>query len=151
MPSDEREALAPILSGEILNWPEEDVVSSGYVVHTLGAALWSCPRGDDWASAVLRAVNLGGDADTTGAVAGGIAGVMYGLPDIPSRWVQRLERPDLVWRIIAAFGRAVNVTLGLPIVRTSVDHGTAFDIAGQGIADASSLVEAVRLAARLVG
>ena len=51
---------------------------------------------------------------------------------------------------LLAFGRAVNVTLGLPIIRTSVDHGTAFDIAGQGIADPSSLVEAVRLAAKLV-
>jgi 4-phospho-D-threonate 3-dehydrogenase / 4-phospho-D-erythronate 3-dehydrogenase len=50
---------------------------------------------------------------------------------------------------LAAFGRAVNVTLGLPIVRTSVDHGTAFDIAGRGIADPSSMIEAVRLAARL--
>jgi 4-hydroxythreonine-4-phosphate dehydrogenase len=51
---------------------------------------------------------------------------------------------------LLAFGKAVNVTLGLPIVRTSVDHGTAFDIAGKGVADHSSLVEAVRLAARLV-
>lgn len=51
---------------------------------------------------------------------------------------------------LVAFGRAVNVTLGLPIVRTSVDHGTAFDIAGRGVADPSSLIEAVRLAARLV-
>ena len=50
---------------------------------------------------------------------------------------------------LLAFGKAVNVTLGLPIVRTSVDHGTAFDIAGKGLADASSLVEAVRLAAKL--
>ena len=50
---------------------------------------------------------------------------------------------------LVAFGRAVNVTLGLPIVRTSVDHGTAFDIAGQGVADPSSLVHAVLLAARL--
>jgi 4-hydroxythreonine-4-phosphate dehydrogenase len=50
---------------------------------------------------------------------------------------------------LIAFGRAVNVTLGLPIIRTSVDHGTAFDIAGRGIADHGSLVEAVRLAARL--
>ena len=50
---------------------------------------------------------------------------------------------------LLAFGRAVNVTLGLPIVRTSVDHGTAFDIAGQGVADAGSMVEAVLLAARL--
>jgi 4-hydroxythreonine-4-phosphate dehydrogenase len=52
---------------------------------------------------------------------------------------------------LLAFGRAVNVTLGLPIVRTSVDHGTAFDIAGKGIADPSSLVEAILLAAKLVG
>ncbi|HEX5474456.1 MAG TPA: 4-hydroxythreonine-4-phosphate dehydrogenase PdxA [Vicinamibacterales bacterium] len=50
---------------------------------------------------------------------------------------------------LLAFGRAVNVTLGLPIVRTSVDHGTAFDIAGRGVADPSSLVQAIRLAARL--
>ena len=50
---------------------------------------------------------------------------------------------------MAAFGKAVNVTLGLPIVRTSVDHGTAFDIAGRGVADPGSMIEAVRLAARL--
>jgi 4-phospho-D-threonate 3-dehydrogenase / 4-phospho-D-erythronate 3-dehydrogenase len=51
---------------------------------------------------------------------------------------------------LLAFGRAVNVTLGLPIVRTSVDHGTAFDIAGKGVADEGSLVEAILLASRLV-
>lgn len=50
---------------------------------------------------------------------------------------------------LVAFGQAVNVTLGLPIVRTSVDHGTAFDIAGQGVADPESMVAAVLLAARL--
>ena len=50
---------------------------------------------------------------------------------------------------LLAFGTAVNVTLGLPIIRTSVDHGTAFDIAGKGIADPSSMIEATLLAARL--
>jgi 4-hydroxythreonine-4-phosphate dehydrogenase len=45
--------------------------------------------------------------------------------------------------------KGVNVTLGLPLVRTSPDHGTAFDIAGQGVADASSLIEAVRMARQL--
>ena len=50
---------------------------------------------------------------------------------------------------LLAFGKAVNVTLGLPIIRTSVDHGTAFDIAGKGVADAESMVAAVLLAARL--
>ncbi len=50
---------------------------------------------------------------------------------------------------LVAFGEAVNVTLGLPIVRTSVDHGTAFDLAGKGVANPGSMVEAVLLAARL--
>jgi 4-hydroxythreonine-4-phosphate dehydrogenase len=52
---------------------------------------------------------------------------------------------------LVAFGKAVNVTLGLPIIRTSVDHGTAFDIAGKGIADPESMIAAVLLAARLAG
>jgi 4-hydroxythreonine-4-phosphate dehydrogenase len=51
---------------------------------------------------------------------------------------------------LAGFGSGVNVTLGLPIVRTSVDHGTAFDIAGRGVADPGSLVAAVELAERIV-
>jgi 4-hydroxythreonine-4-phosphate dehydrogenase len=50
---------------------------------------------------------------------------------------------------LIAFGEAVNVTLGLPIIRTSVDHGTAFDIAGKGVANAESLIQAVLLAAKL--
>ena len=50
---------------------------------------------------------------------------------------------------LAAFGHAVNVTLGLPIIRTSVDHGTAFDIARKGVADEGSLVEAILLAVKL--
>ena len=50
---------------------------------------------------------------------------------------------------LLAFGHAVNVTIGLPIIRTSVDHGTAFDIAGKGVADPGSMIEAVTLAARM--
>jgi len=50
---------------------------------------------------------------------------------------------------LLAFGRAVNVTLGLPIIRTSVDHGTAFDIAGRNTADPASMIEAILLASRL--
>jgi 4-hydroxythreonine-4-phosphate dehydrogenase len=48
-----------------------------------------------------------------------------------------------------SFGEAVNVTLGLPFIRTSVDHGTAFDIAGKGLAEHSSMVAAIKLAAEL--
>ena len=49
----------------------------------------------------------------------------------------------------AGFGEAVNITLGLPFIRTSVDHGTAFDLAGSGSAEPGSLIAATRLAARL--
>ena len=49
----------------------------------------------------------------------------------------------------AGFGNAVNITLGLPIVRVSVDHGTAFDIAGQGKANSDSLINAVELAIKM--
>ena len=48
-----------------------------------------------------------------------------------------------------AFGKCINLTVGLPIIRTSVDHGTAYDIAGKGKADPQSLIQAIKLAARL--
>ena len=50
----------------------------------------------------------------------------------------------------SSFGRAVNITLGLPFVRTSVDHGTALELAGRGSADSSSLREAIKLAGRIL-
>ena len=50
----------------------------------------------------------------------------------------------------SSFGRAVNITLGLPFVRTSVDHGTALELAGRGIANTSSLREAIKLAGRIL-
>jgi 4-hydroxythreonine-4-phosphate dehydrogenase len=52
---------------------------------------------------------------------------------------------------LLAFESGVNVSLGLPIIRTSVDHGTAFDIAGKGLADPGSLIEALRLAVSMAG
>ena len=52
---------------------------------------------------------------------------------------------------LVAFDKAVNVTVGLPIIRTSVDHGTGFDIAGKGIASPKSMIEAIKVAAQLVG
>jgi 4-hydroxythreonine-4-phosphate dehydrogenase len=48
------------------------------------------------------------------------------------------------------FSDAVNITLGLPIIRTSIDHGTAYDIAGKGVADPSSLIAAIKMAAKIV-
>jgi ADP-ribosyl-[dinitrogen reductase] hydrolase len=73
-----------------------DVESSGYVAHSLEAALWSIGRTADFRSAVLMAANLGGDADTTAAIAGQLAGALYGASAIPEEWLQRLAWRDRI-------------------------------------------------------
>jgi ADP-ribosyl-[dinitrogen reductase] hydrolase len=70
--------------------PREDVHGTGYVVASLHAALWSVARTTSFESAVLMAANLGQDADTTAAVAGQIAGALYGLSGFPDSWLDRL-------------------------------------------------------------
>jgi ADP-ribosylglycohydrolase len=80
------------LDGSLPSIAEPEVKSSGYVVHTLEAALWCLLRHDTYAATVLAAVNLGDDTDTTGAVAGGLAGLAYGEAGIPAEWLQALAR-----------------------------------------------------------
>ncbi len=81
-----------IFSGELSSLPESDIRSSGYVIDTLEASIWSLCNTDSYEETVLRAVNLGGDTDTTATVAGGLAGVGYGAEAIPSKWVEQLAR-----------------------------------------------------------
>ena len=74
---------------------ESDVIrSSGYVVHTLEAAIWSLITTDSFPEALLKAVNLADDADSVGAVAGGLAGLYYGYESIPEEWLRALIRRD---------------------------------------------------------
>jgi len=76
-----------------------DVSSSGHAPATLDAACWSVATTGDFRSAVLRAVNLGDDADTVGAVTGQLAGALYGLSGIPADWLERLAwRDDIAAR-----------------------------------------------------
>ncbi|HET9506074.1 MAG TPA: ADP-ribosylglycohydrolase family protein [Hymenobacter sp.] len=81
-----------VLSGKLPAQPEGHIKSSGYVVHTLEAALWCLLTHDTYAATVLAAVNLGDDTDTTGAVAGGLAGLAYGEAAIPAGWLAVLAR-----------------------------------------------------------
>lgn len=70
--------------------PESEIRSGGYVMETLEAAVWCLLTTGNFRDCVLRAVNLGWDTDTTGCVAGGLAGVCYGWQDIPADWLQAL-------------------------------------------------------------
>jgi ADP-ribosyl-[dinitrogen reductase] hydrolase len=72
------------------------VRSSGYVAHALEAALWSVGASSSFAEAVLRAANLGDDADTTAAIAGQLGGALQGATGIPQSWQTRLAWADQI-------------------------------------------------------
>jgi ADP-ribosyl-[dinitrogen reductase] hydrolase len=81
-----------LLEDDFCSIPEPEIVSTGYVLHTLHASLWCLLTTSNFRECVLKAVNLGGDTDTTGCVAGGLAGVMSGLKGIPPEWITALAR-----------------------------------------------------------
>ena len=75
---------------------EEEIESTGYVVVTLEAALWSLLQTDSYAKAALTAVNLGEDTDTVAAIAGGLAGLYYGYEGIPEEWLKAVKRREWI-------------------------------------------------------
>ena len=79
-------AYARLFERGFVQTPVNEIRSSGYVVDTLEAALWCLLTTDSYESCVLKAVNLGEDTDTVGAVAGGLAGALYGYESIPKKW-----------------------------------------------------------------
>ena len=78
------------------NLSESEIRSTGYVVNTLEAALWCFMTTHNYADCVLKAVNLGGDTDTIAALAGGLAGLRYGVNAIPEEWVKTLANKELI-------------------------------------------------------
>ncbi|AYA37829.1 hypothetical protein D3Y59_12715 [Hymenobacter oligotrophus] len=92
IPASEMALFERVLSGRLYDLAEADISSSGYVLHTLEAALWCLLHHETFAETVLAAVNLGDDTDTTGAVAGGLAGMCYGETGIPSEWLAVVAR-----------------------------------------------------------
>ena len=88
----ERARFDAILEADLADLPESEIKSDGYVLHTLAASMWCLLNTESYSEAVLRAVNLGGDADRTGCVTGGLAGLSYGYSSIPEEWIATLAR-----------------------------------------------------------
>ncbi len=86
--------LDRLLKEDISKNTEETIRSSGYVIDTLEASIWCLLTSNSYQEAVLKAVNLGGDTDTTGAVTGGLAALIYGIETIPAEWLEVLARKD---------------------------------------------------------
>ena len=84
---------------------EDAIKSSGYVVDTLEAAVWCFLNTDNYKDCVLKAVNLGEDTDTVGAVAGGLAGLYYGLEEIPEEWLNFLPKKEWIIELASKMRR----------------------------------------------
>jgi ADP-ribosyl-[dinitrogen reductase] hydrolase len=99
----ERMPLCPeideIACGSFKRKEPPEIVGSGYVVRSLEAALWAFSRSSTFKEGCLLAVNLGNDADTTGAIYGQLAGAYYGVSGIPTKWLECLAHGDLIERL----------------------------------------------------
>ncbi len=93
------EAVSKILSTDFAKVDPENLESTGYVIHTLNSALWAFATSDSFEEALLKAVNLGDDADTVGAVCGQFAGAYWGYSGIPEKWLSKVARFGLIMDI----------------------------------------------------
>lgn len=88
--------------------PDTEIRSSGYVVDTLEAALWCVLNTNSYQDCMLKAINLGEDTDTIAAIAGGLAGLIYGYEAIPDEWSRALQRRGYIVNLCEAFARRVS-------------------------------------------
>jgi ADP-ribosyl-[dinitrogen reductase] hydrolase len=90
--------IAEIANGSFKHKLPPAIIGTGFVVRSLEAALWAFYRSDSFRDGALRAVNLGNDADTTGAIYGQLAGAFYGANAIPRDWIERLTMRDFIYQ-----------------------------------------------------
>ena len=91
-----------------MSLPDSEIRSSGYVVHTLEAAVWCLLNSSSYEECVLKAVNLGDDTDTVGAVAGGLAGLAYGYENIPKEWLNVIVKKDWINKLCEDFANIMS-------------------------------------------
>lgn len=103
----EIELFHRVLKNDISKYSEEKIESRGYVLHSLEASLWCFLNSETYPEAVLKAVNLGEDTDTTGAITGGLAGIYYGYESIPQEWLDVLVRKNDIEELCGQFHRSL--------------------------------------------
>ena len=88
--SPEYKSFSRLFSNDFTLTSRTNIQSSGYITDTLEAAIWCILTTNNYSTCVLQAVNLGGDTDTIAAIAGGLAGILYGFDSIPNKWISSL-------------------------------------------------------------
>ena len=100
---DIKNVYSRIVYKDISKLKKKEIKSSGYVVDSLEAAMWSVLTSNSFEESVLKAINLGEDTDTIGALAGGLAGIIYGYDSIPQKWIDVLQNKQYLDNIIDSF------------------------------------------------
>lgn len=90
----EQACFTRVIQNDISSYSEDSIRSGGYVIESLEASLWCILKTSSYKEAVLRAINFGHDTDTTGAITGGLAGLIYSYKQIPSFWLLSLARME---------------------------------------------------------
>jgi ADP-ribosyl-[dinitrogen reductase] hydrolase len=93
----ETDLFDPVLKEDITKRDVDSIISTHYVYYTIPAAMYCFMKANSYTEAVLMAVNLGDDTDTTASVAGGLAGLYYGFDAIPEKWVKGIKRSDDIY------------------------------------------------------
>ncbi|MFP4622515.1 MAG: ADP-ribosylglycohydrolase family protein [Bacteroidales bacterium] len=101
----ETDTFSRLTGGSIHEASEDEIHSDGYVIHTLEASIWCLLTTPNYPEAVLKAVNLGNDTDTTGAVTGGLAGLMYSADSISREWLNMIARLNDIEAVIENLNR----------------------------------------------
>lgn len=98
----------PMMMESFSGMPESKIKSGGYVVDTLAASMWCLLNSENYKECILKAVNLGSDTDTVGAVTGAVAGLAYGFDSIPKRWLNKsLKGRSILDKICENFAEAL--------------------------------------------
>jgi len=117
VPEDVRDEYIRVLDDNIADYPEYMIDSKGKTVESLEASMWSFMKSDSYSDTILTAINLGKDTDTVGAIAGGVAGLYYGIDGddgIPEKWLSMLIKRDYIEDLSKAFDEAV-LTKTVPV------------------------------------
>ena len=102
-------AYSRILDNNIANLKIDDIKSSGYIVDTLEASLWILLNSKDYKEAIIASTNIGNDTDTIGAITGSMAGIIFGIENIPSKWVDDLVKKDYLFDLAKDFEKSLDI------------------------------------------
>ena len=123
-----KEIYGRIVYEDISRQRENNIKSSGYVVDSLEASIWSVLTSKSFEEAVLKSVNLGDDTDTIGALTGGLAGIIFGYHSIPQKWLNALQRRDYLDQMINEYIKYLNKLDSLSNTKGSKDMNKNLDV-----------------------